>query len=96
MINVAVAKEYVKTLVDRLTDDQLQALAGILELLTAEGKERPETIREIQMFALKAFQTGLPAEKVTPEEAAEIEEGFAEIDAGKGVKAADVWRTLGI
>jgi predicted transcriptional regulator len=30
------------------------------------------------------------------EEAAEIEEAFAEIDAGKGVKAEDVWKELGI
>lgn len=91
---MAVAKEYVKTLLDRLSDDQLQTLARMLELLTGEGKETPENIR--QMLALKAFQMGLPTEKVAPEEAAEIEEGFAEIDDGKGVKAEDVWRTLGI
>lgn len=37
-----------------------------------------------------------PKERITPEEAAELEEARAEIRAGKGVKADDVWRELGI
>lgn len=36
-----------------------------------------------------------PTEQVTPEEAAEIEEELAEIDAGKGVKAEDVRKDPG-
>ncbi|MGB9867357.1 MAG: hypothetical protein ACPLPR_05545 [Bacillota bacterium] len=37
-----------------------------------------------------------PTERVTLEEAREIEAGFAEIHAGKGVRAEDVWKVLGI
>lgn len=72
VISMAVAREYVKALIDRLTDEQVQALWVILNSIA------------------------WPVEKVTPEEMAEIEEGFAEIDAGKGVKAEDVWKELGI
>jgi len=39
---------------------------------------------------------GWPSEKVAPEEAVEIEAAFAEIDAGKGMRAEDVWEELGI
>lgn len=69
---MAVAREYVKALIDRLTDEQVQALWVILNSMA------------------------WPVEEVTPEEMAEIEEGFAEIDSGKGVKAEDVWKELGI
>jgi len=72
VISVAMAREYVKALIDRLSDEQVQALWIILNSMA------------------------WPTEKVTPEEMAEIEEGFAEIDAGEGVKAEDVWRELGI
>ena len=68
----AVAREYVKALIDRLTDEQVKALRVILESMA------------------------WPIEEVSPEEIAEIEEGFAEIEAGKGVKAKDVWKELGI
>ena len=69
---MGVEREYVKALIDRLTDEQVQALWVILNSIA------------------------WPVEKVTPEEAAEIEEGFSEIDAGRGVKAEDVWRELGV
>ncbi len=69
---MAISREYVKALVDRLTDEQVQALCVILDSMA------------------------WPTEAVTPEEAAEIKEGFAEIEAGKGVKVEDAWRELGI
>lgn len=72
VIDVAVPRECIKALVDRLTDEQAEALWVILESM--------------------AWGT----EKITPEEAAEIEEALAEIDAGKGVRAEDVWKELGI
>jgi len=65
-------RDYVKTLIDRLSDEQVQALLVILESMA------------------------WPTEPITPEEAEEIEAGFAEIEAGKGVKAEDVWKELGI
>ncbi len=69
---MAVPREFVKAMIDRLTDEQVQALWVILESMA------------------------WPVERITPEEAAEIEEALAEIDAGKGVKAEDVWKELGI
>ncbi|MQL52774.1 hypothetical protein GFC01_10970 [Desulfofundulus thermobenzoicus] len=72
VITMAIAREHVKALIDRLSDEQVQALWVILNSMA------------------------WPTEKVSPEEAAEIEESFAEIDAGKGVKAEDVWRELGV
>jgi len=72
VIGMVIAREHVKALIDRLTDEQVHALWVILNCMA------------------------WPTEKVTPEEAAEIEEGFAEIDAGRGVKAGDVWKELDI
>ncbi|AEG15952.1 hypothetical protein Desku_2418 [Desulfofundulus kuznetsovii DSM 6115] len=72
VITMAIAREYVKALIDRLSDEQVQALWVILNSMA------------------------WPTEKVSPEEAADIEESFAEIDAGKGIKAEDVWRELGV
>ncbi|MGQ9533454.1 MAG: hypothetical protein ACUVTQ_11750 [Desulfotomaculales bacterium] len=72
VIDVAVPRECIKALVDRLTDKQAEALWVILESMA------------------------WPTEKITPEEAAELEEARAEIRAGKGIKAEDVWRELGI
>lgn len=37
-----------------------------------------------------------PTAEITPEDTAEIEEGIAELEAGKRVKAEDVWRELRI
>ena len=72
VINMAVEREHVKALIDRLSDEQIQALWIILNSMA------------------------WPTEEVSPEETAEIEESFAEIDAGKGVKAEDVWREIGV
>lgn len=69
---MAIPRECLKALIDRLTDKQVEALWVILEAMT------------------------WPSEEITPEEAAEIEDAFREIDAGKGVKAEDVWKELGL
>lgn len=69
---MAVAREHVKALIDRLSDEQVQALWVILNSMA------------------------WPAESVTREEKAEIEEALAEIDSGKGVKAEEVWRDLDV
>jgi len=37
-----------------------------------------------------------PVEAISPEEAAELEAAEAEIRAGKGIKAEDIWRELGL
>jgi len=69
---MAVSRECLKALIDRLTDKQAEALWVILESMAWSSEE------------------------ITPEEAAEIKAAFAEIDAGRGVKAEDVWKELGI
>jgi len=66
------SRDYAKVLIDRLSDEQVQALLVILESMA------------------------WPIERIVPEEAEEIEAGFADIEAGKGVKAEDVWKELGI
>jgi len=69
---MAVARDQLKALVDRLTDEQVQALWVILSSMA------------------------WPEEEISPEEASEINQARTEIEAGKGVKAEDVWRELGI
>lgn len=69
---MAAPREQVKAVIDRLTDEQVQALWVILESMA------------------------WPTEEITPEEAAEIEEALAEIDADKRLKAEDVWKELGL
>lgn len=69
---VAVPREHVKALIDRLTDEQVQALWIILESMA------------------------WPVEEISPEEVAELAEARDEIEAGRGIKAEDVWRELGI
>jgi len=72
VVYMAVARDQIKALVDRLTDEQAQALWVILSSMA------------------------WPEEEISPEEAREINQARAEIEAGKGVKAEDVWRELGI
>ena len=72
VVYMAVARDQIKALVDRLTDEQVQALWVILSSMA------------------------WPEEEISPEEASEINQARAEIEAGKGVKAEDVWRELGI
>lgn len=69
---MAISREHVKALIDRLSDEQVQALWVILSSMA------------------------WPEEGISPEEAGEIEQARAQIEAGKGVKAKDVWRELGI
>lgn len=66
------AREYAKALIDRLSDEQVQALQVILEAMA------------------------LPEAELSPEEEADIEEGLADLEAGRKVSAEDVWKELGI
>ncbi len=66
------ARENLKSLIDRLNDEQVYALWVILQSLV------------------------LPVEKISEQEALEIAEARAEIEAGIGIKAEDIWRELGI
>ncbi len=48
------------------------------------------------LYGLFSNLLAWPAEEISPEEALEIAEARAEIEAGKGIKAEGVWRELGI
>ncbi|MGB9847379.1 MAG: hypothetical protein ACPLRH_07725 [Desulfotomaculales bacterium] len=69
---MVVAREYVKALIDRLSDEQVQAIKVILESMA------------------------LPEIEISPAEESEIKEGLADLEAGRKVSAADVWKELGI
>ncbi|MDD3880167.1 MAG: hypothetical protein PHP26_09290 [Syntrophomonas sp.] len=68
-------------------------------LATRENvKALVDRLSDDQVFALWIILQPLawPAEEISPEDALEIAEAKAEIEAGKGIKAEDVWRKLGI
>ncbi|MCR4420144.1 MAG: hypothetical protein QHH27_06505 [Clostridia bacterium] len=67
-----IAREHVKALIDRLSDEQVQALWVVLNSMA------------------------WPEVRVSPEDEADIEEGIADLEAGRKVKADDVWQGLGI
>ncbi|MEW6727550.1 MAG: hypothetical protein AB1327_11445 [Bacillota bacterium] len=54
------------------------------------------TDEQVQVLWILLESMVWPTEEITPEETAEIEEALAEIDAGKRLKAEDVWKELGL
>ncbi len=72
VIVMAVQREHVKALIDRLTDEQVQALWVVLNSMA------------------------WPEVEIAPEDEADLEEGLADLRAGRKVKAEDVWKELGI
>ena len=73
-----------------------------LEVITMTEKEYAKALvdklKKNQLQALITFLEAFvwPAEELTPDEASELEEARAEIEAGRGIKASDVWKELGI
>ncbi|BAF58353.1 hypothetical protein PTH_0172 [Pelotomaculum thermopropionicum SI] len=57
-----------------------------------------DRLNDVQVEALRVIIESMiwPEVKVTPEEAEAIAQGEAEVEAGLGVKAEDVWRELGL
>ncbi|MEW6274065.1 MAG: hypothetical protein AB1556_02995 [Bacillota bacterium] len=81
-------------IIKRLPRERLYVALYILELL---ANKRDEVSNEIEeMLALKAFEASCEEEEITPEEKESIARGEAEVKAGLGVKAEDVWKELGI
>jgi len=72
VIKVAVERKHIKALIDRLSDEQVQALWIILNSMT------------------------WPEVEISPEDEADIKEGLADLEAGRKVRADDVWKELGI
>jgi len=81
-------------IIKRLPRERLYVALYILELL---ANKRDEVNNEIEeMLALKAFEASCEEEEITPEEKESIARGEAEVKAGLGVKAEDVWKELGV
>lgn len=81
-------------IIKRLPRERLYVALYILELL---ANKRDEVNNEIEeMLALKVFEASCEEEEITPEEKESIARGEAEVKAGLGVKAEDVWKELGI
>ena len=72
VITVAVERDHVKALIDRLSDEQVQALWVILNSMAWQEVE------------------------ISPEDEADIKEGLADLEAGRKMRAEDVWKEIGI
>lgn len=81
-------------ILESLPPEKLYVALYLLEHLTGEAQQGDSDIG--MAIRLAAFDMSCQAEAVTPGEAAQIEKGFAEIDAGQGAKAEDVWKELGL
>lgn len=90
VIAMAVGKEHIKALIDRLNQEQLQALWVILNAMT-----QPKESNSDEMI-LKAFEESLEEEELSPEELAQMMESEEQVRKGMGIKASDVWEENGI
>lgn len=81
-------------ILESLPPEKLYVALYLLEHLTGQAQHSDSDIEMV--LRLAAFEISCPTEAVTSEEAAEIEKGFAEIEAGQGAKAEDVWKELGL
>ncbi len=67
---MAITREQVKALIDRLTEEQVHALWVILSAMA------------------------WPEAEISPEDEADIKEGIADLEAGRKVRADEVWEKL--
>lgn len=81
------------SIIEGLSPKKLYAALYILEMLSSE-KDKDLDLEDV--LVLKAFETSCEEEELTPLEAARVTEGEAELKAGLGVKAEDVWKELGL
>lgn len=81
-------------IIESLPPEKLYVALYLLEHLTGQVFQGDNDVD--LAIRLAAFEMSCETETVTPEEALEIEKGFAEIEAGQGVKAEDVWKELGL
>jgi len=98
VINMAVGREIeprqkAVEIIEGLSEERVMAAIQILEII-AGASEKINNIMDY--IALKAFEASCEEEDLTPEEKESIEQGEAEIKAGLGVKADDVWKELGL
>jgi len=79
-------------IVEALPAEKLKIAVGILELLAKN--DDTENLKEL--IDLINFEMSCKTAEITVEEKEGIIKGEAEIKAGKGVKAEDVWKEFGI
>jgi len=80
-------------IIESLPPEKLYVALYFLEHLTGQVSQGDSDVD--LAIQLAAFEMSCQTEAVTPEELVEIKKGFAEIEAGQGVKAEDVWKELG-
>ena len=81
-------------IIESLPPEKLYVALYLLEYLGGQASQGDSDVD--LAIRLAAFERFCRTEAVTPEEAMGVEKGFAEIEAGQGVKAEDVWKELGL
>ncbi|NPV73341.1 MAG: hypothetical protein HPY89_06030 [Pelotomaculum sp.] len=98
VINMAVGREVdprqkAVEIIEGLSSEKVTAALLVLEIIAGASEEVSNIMDYI---ALKIFEASCEEEDLTPEEKESIVRGEAEIKAGLGVKADDVWKELGL
>ena len=70
-------------LLDRLSDDQLEAVRNLLEVM-------------VEPLSRSLAQAGIEGEEITPETAAALDRARASLDRGEGIPHDDVLREFGL
>jgi hypothetical protein len=70
-------------LLDRLSDDQLDAVRNLLEVM-------------IEPLSHSLAQAGVEDEEITPETAAALDRARASLDRGEGISHGDILREFGL
>jgi hypothetical protein len=70
-------------LIDRLSDDQLDAVRNLLEVM-------------IEPLSHSLAQAGVEDEEITPETAAALDRARASLDRGEGISHDDILREFGL
>ena len=77
-------------ILEKLPPEKLKAAVKLLEILKGADNAKLEEI------IYTAWEATLEEEELTPEEQTLLIQSEAEVKAGLGIKAEDVWRELGL
>jgi hypothetical protein len=80
-------------IIDGLSEERVAVAIQVLEIIAGASEEISNFM---DFIALKVFEASCDEEDLTLEEKDSIHKGEAEIKAGLGVKADDVWKELGL
>jgi predicted RNase H-like HicB family nuclease len=92
----AMAKAEYKQLSDGTYYGEIAECPGVWANEKTLEKCRKVLQEVLEEWLIKDFEDSLEEEEITPEEQAAIEEGIADIKAGRCSKASDVWKELGL